>query len=231
MNLQISSEIVCKANGRDFWLLAEKANKDKAKMKKPRPKTQKGGKRGGWGEGVREAWPNQPVAVTPESKWPQNTRLRTRTKFLKCFHVPSQLGTQYPCPLFLSPLPFPAACSSRLSRCAARQLAMPTMTSRTTLGPFALLYYTRIIFKSQLGSPSIPPLGMYSWKGLEKQFWKFISLILIRCKSFAFPLCAICVSDMDIAQQGGRSREGEGVWGTGGVANNYFFRFGQLVPF
>lgn len=42
MNLQISSEIVCKANGRDFWLLAEKANKDKAKMKKPRPKTQEG---------------------------------------------------------------------------------------------------------------------------------------------------------------------------------------------
>lgn len=43
MNLQISSEIVCKANGRDFWLLPEKANKDKAKMKKPRPKTQQYG--------------------------------------------------------------------------------------------------------------------------------------------------------------------------------------------
>lgn len=97
MNLQISSEIVCKANGRDFWLLADKANKDKAKMKKPRPKTQEGSEeKGGRGKGGKEAWPNQPVAVTPESKWPQNTRLRTRTKFLKCFHVPSQLGTQYP---------------------------------------------------------------------------------------------------------------------------------------
>lgn len=84
----------------------------------------------------------------------------------------------------------------------ARQLAMPTMTSRTTLGPFALLYYTRIIFKSQLGSAySLPPplqpspLACTAERGWKNNFENLFSLILIRCKSFAFPLCPICISE------------------------------------
>lgn len=82
-----------------------------------------------------------------------------------------------------------------------------------------------------LAAPLLPPLTYTAERGWKNNFENLFSLILIRCKSFAFPLCAICVSDMDIAQQGRRRREWEGIWGTGGVANNYFFRFGQLVPF
>lgn len=128
-------------------------------------------------------------------------------------------------------LPYPAACSSRLSRCAARQLAMPTMTSSKTLGPFALLYYTRIIFKSQLGSPSLPPLGVYSWKGLEKQFWKFIFINFNSLQKFCVsPLRHLCIGHGHSLARMWKRRQ-RGARGTGGVANNYFFRFGQLVPF
>lgn len=197
MNLQISSEIVCKANGRDFWLLAEKANKDKAKMKKPRPRTQEGTEEKGVvgkGEGKRDPtnrwlWPLSRNDLKIQD-WEQELN------FLSAFMCQVSWAPSTLLPLSL---PSPAACSSRLSRCAARQLAMPTMTSRTTLGPFALLYYTRIIFKSQLGyapaTPLLPPpLGVYSWKGLEKQFWKFIFINFNSLQKFCVsPLRHLCI--------------------------------------
>lgn len=229
MNLQISSEIVCKANGRDFWLLAEKANKDKAKMKKPRPKTQEGMEEKGVegkGKGKRDPtnrwlWPLSRNDLKIQD-WEQELN------FLSAFMCQVSWAPSTLLPLSL---PSPAASASRLIRCAARQLAMPTMTSRTTLGPFALLYYTRIIFKSQLGSPSLPPLGVYSWKGLEKQFWKFIFINFNSLQKFCVsPLRHLCIGHGHSSARM-RERGQRGAWGTGGVANNYFFRFGQLVPF
>lgn len=231
MNLQISSEIVCKANGRDFWLLAEKANKDKAKMKKPRPKTQEGTEeKGVEGKGERKRDP------TNRWLWPLSRNdlkiqdWEQELNFLSAFMCQVSWAPSTLLPLSL---PSPAACSSRLSRCAARQLAMPTMTSRTTLGPFALLYYTRIIFKSQLGCPSPPPLGVYSWKGLEKQFWKFIFINFNSLQKFCVsPLRHLCIghghSSARMREKGQKGGWGTGVWWG---ANNYFFRFGQLVPF
>lgn len=233
MNLQISSEIVCKANGRDFWLLAEKANKDKAKMKKPRPKTQEGTKEKGVegkGEGKRKRDP------TNRWLWPLSRNdlkiqdWEQELNFLSAFMCQVSWAPSTLLPL---PLPSPAATFSRLSRCAARQLAMPTMTSRTTLGPFALLYYTRIIFKSQLGCPPSSPLGVYSWKGLEKQFWKFIFINFNSLQKFCVsPLRHLCIGHGHSSARQGQRGGGED-WGTRGVvgANNYFFRFGQLVPF
>lgn len=65
-------------------------------------------------------------------------------------------------------------------------------------GPFALLYYTRIIFKSQLGLPSpLPPYPFSAChvKGLEKQFWKFIFINFNSLQKFCVsPLfCAISI--------------------------------------
>lgn len=160
------------------------------------------------------------MAVTPESKWPQNTRLRTRTKFLKCFHVPSQLGTQYPS-TSVPPLPR-GICLSTVSLCCT---AIGNAYNDEQQDPwsfrFALLHSNHFQestwLRSRYPPPFPPPLACRAERGWKNNFENLFSLILIRCKSFAFPLCAICVSDMDIAQQGwergGRGvHEAQGVW-------------------
>lgn len=201
----------------DCW--PKKQTKTRQRWRSQDPNPRRDGREGGRGKEERKRDP------TNRWLWPLSRNdlkiqdWEQELNFLSAFMCQVSWAPSTLLPLSL---PSPAAAFSRLSRCAARQLAMPTMTSRTTLGPFALLYYTRIIFKSQLGyapaTPSFhPPLACTAERGWKNNFENLFSLILIRCKSFAFPLCAICVSDMDIAQRGwkrgGRGvHEAQGVW-------------------
>lgn len=99
---------------------------------------------------------------------------------------------------------------------------------------FALLHSNH--FQESTWLPALPCLPLGVLKGWKNNFENLFSLILIRCKSFTFPLCAICISDMDIAQRVWENGGCERVMGRGEVRhsrgpNNYFFRFAQLVPF
>lgn len=130
-------------------------------------------------------------------------------------------------------------CQSRTPLSTPLSLSPPLPLSATAIGnayndeqarpfgPFALLYYTRIIFKSQLGLPPLShrtpsPLAML--RGWKNNFENLFSLILIRCKSFAFPPffapflyighghSSACIAN----SRGRRRRRGRGECGTVG---------------
>lgn len=215
MNLQISSEIVCKANGRDFWLLAEKANKDKAKMKKPRPKTQEGSEEKGVegkGKGKRDPtnrwlWPLSRNDLKIQD-WEQELN------FLSAFMCQVSWAPSTLAPSF-SPLPRGVLLSTVSLCCTAIGNAYNDEKDDPWSFRFALLHSNHFQESTWLPPPSPPPLACIAERGWKNNFENLFSLILIRCKSFAFPLCAICVSDMDIAQRGRgieERDEAQGVW-------------------
>lgn len=214
---KLTCRLTAKANGRDFWFLAKKT--------KQRPKAKAGG-----GTGAGTDRPKANVGCDPRRNDLKIQDWEQELNFLSAFMCQSRPPlSSNP----LSPSLFLSLSATAIGIAYNDEQARP-------FGPFALLYYTRIIFKSQLGIPPPPyPFSPCRVKGLEKQFWKFIFINFNSLQKFCvFPLFLrhFYISDTDIAQRVQRVAAEGGEGGEGGVRhswgpNNYFFRFGQLVPF